>query len=77
MWTIFKVLSWICYTIVSILCFGFLAVSQILAPWPGIETAFCALEELLTTEPPGKSLLYGILSCPLSLEGVIWKDLFP
>ena len=65
------------FVTLSFLCFGFLAVSQILGPWPGIETAFCALEELLTTESPGKSLLCGILSCPLSLEGVLWKDLFP
>ena len=49
MWTMFKVV--LEFVTLLFLCFGFLAVSQILAPWPGIETALCALEELLTTEP--------------------------
>ena len=61
----FLSLYWICYNIVSVLCFGFLAlrhVGGILAPWPGIEPAPPALKgEVLTTGLPGKSLIFFLI----------------
>ena len=54
----FKSLYWICYSIASVLCFGFLA-HGILAPRPGIEPVPPALEgKVLITAQPGKSLPY-------------------
>ena len=62
MWTIFKVFTEFFYNIASVLCFGFLALRHVgsyLAPWPGIKPTPLALEdEVLTTGPPGKSLLF-------------------
>ena len=70
MWTIFKVFIEFCYSIASVLCFGFLWVflvffffdheaCGILAPWgPGTEPAPPALKgKVLSTGPPGKSHL--------------------
>ena len=54
----------ICYSIASVLHFGFFGheACGILAPQPGIEPAPPALEgEVLTTGPPGKSLLEDFL----------------
>ena len=56
---LFKILSlyWICYSIVSALCFDFFGHEEcgILAPQPGIEHALPALEgEVRTTESLGK-----------------------
>ena len=52
-----------CYNIVSILCFGFLA-SRHMGSYlsdQGIEPTPLALEgEVLTSEPPGKSLIIHI-----------------
>ena len=55
----FLSLYWICYNLVSVLCFGFLAPRhcRVLVPWPGVEPALPAWEgEVLVTRPPGKSL---------------------
>ena len=56
-------LYWICYNIISFLCFHFIfsvfgfKVYRILIPWPGIDPTSPALEDkVLTTGPPGKSL---------------------
>ena len=56
MWTIFS-LDWICYSIASVGFFGHMPCG-ILVPWPGMEPIPPTLEgEVLTTGPPGKSLL--------------------
>ena len=52
-------LYWICYSIVSVLCFGFLAARHVgyLAPQAGIKPTPPALEgKVLTTGLPGNSL---------------------
>ena len=57
----FLSLCWICYNTASVLCFGFFGCKACgtLALQPGIEPAPPALEdEVLTTGPPGKSLLF-------------------
>ena len=65
----------ICYNIVSVLCFGFLAMWQVGAQLPNqcvrpalqVKHATSALEgEILTTGPPGKSLLLILLILPLN-----------
>ena len=56
----FLSLYWICYHIVSVLCFVSLATRPvgIVAPWPGIKPALPALEgKAFTNGPPGKSLM--------------------
>ena len=69
-----KNLYGICYNIVSVLCFGFLAMWQLGAQLPNqcvrpalqVKPATPALEgEILATGPPGKSLLL-ILILPLN-----------
>ena len=60
MWTIFKVFIEFVPILLLFLYFGFFGreACGILAPQPGIEPAPPALEgEVLTTGPPGKSLL--------------------
>ena len=54
----FKVfIEFVTILLLSVLCFGFLAVRH--SPQPGIEPTLPALEgEVLTTGPPGKSLLF-------------------
>ena len=48
---------WICCNIASVLCFGFLALRHMESFFPWMEPTPPALEvEVLTTEPPGKSL---------------------
>ena len=59
MWTILKV-YWMCYNMASVSHLGLLAMRlcEILAPQPRIEPTHLSLEgEVLTTGPPGKSLL--------------------
>ena len=55
MWIIFKV-CWICYTIVSVLCFGHKLCEILLSTLTRDRTHTPALEgEVLTTGLPGKS----------------------
>ena len=57
MWTIFFLsLYWLCYNTASVLFWFFgQEACGILAPQPGIEPEFPALDgEVLTTGPPGK-----------------------
>ena len=44
----FKNLCWICYSIASVLCFGFLAWRHVWSPWPGIEacTPYIGMQNL-------------------------------
>ena len=77
----FQSLYWICYNIVSVLCFGHKA-CEILATWPGIKPTSPALD--LTTGPPGKSQIHDFLLIKinqslyrnsrlrLNLNAIIW-----
>ena len=56
----FQSFYWMCYSIASVLCLGFFGQEayRTSAPQPGIKPVPSALgDEVLTTGPPGKSLL--------------------